>query len=139
MRQGHPNGSDRERCFGGMGEWPNQRPQFLAAHFLEPVWFRLEVGQDARLHRLAVPLRPRHVALVGIDEQVVRPVGLDQGVHQARRVPEMDVLVDQAVDQEQPSPEPVGVGQGGGLAIAVRVVPGRAQVLLGVGRVVAVP
>jgi hypothetical protein len=55
---------------------------------------------DALLHVNPIFQPARHVALVREEQQFVGLAGRDQGVDQASRVAEVDVLVDQTVNQQ---------------------------------------
>ncbi len=79
------------------------------------------------------------MALFREDEQVVLLVGGGEGDEQTGSVPEVDVLIDHAVDEEEPALELRGVGEDRAVVVALGVGLGRAHVALGVTRVVAVP
>mmetsp|Transcript_26133 Transcript_26133/g.59615 ORF Transcript_26133/g.59615 Transcript_26133/m.59615 type:complete len:226 (+) Transcript_26133:94-771(+) len=99
----------------------------------------LDEGVDALLHEYAVLEGARGVALVREEEELVVLLRADQRVDQARRVPEVHVLVDQPVHQEEGALDVIDVSHDGAARVAVGVALGRAHVALGVVGVVAVP
>ena len=61
----------------------------------------LHKRKHSLFHVNAVRLPPWHVPLVGKEQQVVRLPGCDQSINKAGRVPEVDILVDKAVDEQE--------------------------------------
>src|SRR5205085_7889136 len=104
---------------------------------IKPLKVALEELEDATLHVGAVVLGARHVSLVRVDQGLERFAGVDQRLHHARGVAKMHVLIDHAVDQQQLSLQPLSVRQRRAASVALGVLLWRAQVLLGVGGVVA--
>src|SRR2546426_11499918 len=94
-----------------------------AAYDGRPASFQgpIEEFHEARLHGAPVVLSPRQVPLIGKNQEVVALLRRVEGVHQPRRVPEMDVLVDHSVHNEESPVETGGQGQEGALAVALQV------------------
>ena len=77
--------------------------------------------------------------LIRVEQRFERLARIDQRLHQASGVAEVDVLVDHPVDDEQLAAQPVDVGQGRPEPVPLRILLGRAHVFLGVGRVITLP
>src|SRR5579871_3362232 len=82
--------------------------------------YREEGGQPP-LQRRALRGAARAVALVRVDGQLVRPVRVVERCDQPRRVAEVHVLVQHAVQEQQRRPQVGGVREGARLAVALRV------------------
>ncbi len=80
-----------------------------------------EVLGDAAFLVFHAPGVAGHVAFFGEDQQVVVFVGLGEGGDQAGGVPEVDVLIDHAVDKQELALEARDLGEDGAIEVALGV------------------
>src|SRR5438128_592607 len=112
-------------------------PQRGRATPVLPLQIALEELEQSPLHVDAVSFGAWHVTLIWIDQRFERLARIDQRLHQASGMPEVNVLVDHAVHHEEPPAELVDVAQRRGPPVPIRIVPGSTHIVLGVGGVVA--
>lgn len=98
-----------------------------------------EIIADPLLHVYSIPQPPGTVPLLRKEQQIVILVVGDEAIDEPGGVPEMDVLVNEAVHDHELPPHVRHVIQDCRVLVRVWIVLGRAHVALGVVGVVAVP